>query len=71
MNGAGTTRDCASMGKPAGPPNGAHLQLQIRDSELAQFPAWKQTILRAMRDYGMYDRSEAPQYYPPVEREKS
>jgi hypothetical protein len=54
VNGAGSTRDCASMGKPAGPPNGAHLQLQISDAELAAFPAWKQTILRAMRDYGMY-----------------
>jgi len=21
-----------------------------------------------MRDYGMYDRAEAPQFYPPVER---
>ena len=21
-----------------------------------------------MRDYGMYERTEAPQYYPPVER---
>jgi hypothetical protein len=54
VNGAGSTRDCASMGKPAGPPNGAHLQLQISDAELAAFPAWKRTILRAMRDYGMY-----------------
>jgi heme-degrading monooxygenase HmoA len=25
-------------------------------------------ILEVMRDYGMYDRTEAPQYYPPVER---
>ena len=25
-------------------------------------------ILEVMRDYGMYDRAEAPQYYPPVER---
>ena len=23
-------------------------------------------ILEVMRDYGMYDRTEAPQYYPPV-----
>jgi heme-degrading monooxygenase HmoA len=28
-------------------------------------------VVEVMRDYGMYDRSEAPQYYPPVEREKS
>ena len=26
-------------------------------------------IVEVMRDYGMYDRAEAPQYYPPVERE--
>lgn len=25
-------------------------------------------IVEVMRDYGMYDRTEAPQYYPPVER---
>ena len=25
-------------------------------------------ILEVMRDYGMYERGEAPQYYPPVER---
>jgi len=28
-------------------------------------------ILEVMRDYGMYDRTEAPQYYPPVERRTS
>ena len=26
-------------------------------------------IVEVMRDYGMYDRAEAPQYYPPVETE--
>jgi hypothetical protein len=25
-------------------------------------------IFEVMRDYGMFERSEAPQYYPPVER---
>ena len=25
-------------------------------------------VLEVMRDYGMYERKEAPQYYPPVER---
>ena len=25
-------------------------------------------IVEVMRDYGMYDRTEAPQYYPPVEQ---
>jgi hypothetical protein len=53
-NGSGTTRQCSSVGKPEGPPNGARLQLQISDTELAAFPAWKRTILRAMRDYGIY-----------------
>jgi heme-degrading monooxygenase HmoA len=24
--------------------------------------------VRVIRDYGMHDRREAPQYYPPVER---
>jgi hypothetical protein len=27
--------------------------------------------VRIVRDYGMFDRREAPQYYPPVERERS
>ena len=26
-------------------------------------------IFEVMRDYGMYERTEAPQYYPPVKRE--
>jgi hypothetical protein len=26
-------------------------------------------IVEVMRDYGMYDRAEAPQYYPPVARD--
>jgi hypothetical protein len=25
-------------------------------------------VFEVMRDYGMYERAEAPQYYPPVER---
>jgi heme-degrading monooxygenase HmoA len=28
-------------------------------------------IFEVMRDYGMYDRAEAPQYYPPVSRASS
>jgi heme-degrading monooxygenase HmoA len=28
-------------------------------------------IFEVMRDYGMYDRTEAPQYYPPVSRASS
>jgi len=28
-------------------------------------------VFEVMRDYGMYDRTEAPQYYPPVERRTS
>jgi heme-degrading monooxygenase HmoA len=28
-------------------------------------------ILEVMRDYGMYDRTEAPQYYPPVKRDSA
>jgi hypothetical protein len=54
VNGAGDTRQCSSMGKPAGLPNGAHLQLQISNAKLNAFPAWKRAILRAMRDYGIY-----------------
>ena len=27
-------------------------------------------VFEVMRDYGMYERSEAPQYYPPVERHR-
>ncbi|MBX9650550.1 MAG: antibiotic biosynthesis monooxygenase [Xanthobacteraceae bacterium] len=26
-------------------------------------------VVEVMRDYGMYDRTEAPQYYPPAERD--
>jgi hypothetical protein len=26
-------------------------------------------VFEVMRDYGMYDRAEAPQYYPPIDRE--
>jgi heme-degrading monooxygenase HmoA len=28
-------------------------------------------IFEVMRDYGMYDRTEAPQYYPPVNRDSA
>ena len=28
-------------------------------------------IFEVMRDYTMYDRAEAPQYYPPVKREQA
>ena len=28
-------------------------------------------VFEVMRDYGMFERSEAPQYYPPVERVRS
>ena len=28
-------------------------------------------LVRVVRDYGMFDRREAPQYYPPVERHES
>src|SRR5262249_753296 len=27
--------------------------------------------IRVVRDYGMFDRREAPQYYPPVKRERN
>ena len=28
-------------------------------------------VFEVMRDYGMYERTEAPQYYPPVKREQA
>ena len=28
-------------------------------------------VFEVMRDYGMYERTEAPQYYPPVERKSA
>jgi hypothetical protein len=28
-------------------------------------------IFEVMRDYGMHERTEAPQYYPPVKREQA
>lgn len=45
------TRESPLGGRP---PTGSHLQLQITEAELVKFPAWKQTLLRAMRDYGLY-----------------
>jgi hypothetical protein len=44
------------------PPMGTRFQLTISDAELAAFPPWKRTILRAFRDYGGYlgDSSGSP-----------
>ena len=28
-------------------------------------------VFEVMRDYGMYERTEAPQYYPPINREQA
>ncbi len=44
------------------PPMGTRFQLVISDAELARFPPWKQTLLRALRDYGGYlgDSTSAP-----------
>jgi heme-degrading monooxygenase HmoA len=44
-----------------------------RDAAAGQdWPAWGGEIrhrrIRVIRDYGMFDRAEAPQYYPPVPR---
>ena len=51
------------------PPMGTRFQLQITDAELARFPPWKQTILRAFRDYGGYlgDTTGSPWTYPALE----
>jgi heme-degrading monooxygenase HmoA len=32
-------------------------------------PGCRHRVVRVVRDYGMYERNEAPQYYAPVERE--
>ena len=46
-------------------PSGAELGRQLlKDSTTEYF-----RIVEVMRDYGMFDRAEAPQYYPPVERD--
>ena len=37
-----------------------------RDAAPALDPALRQRRVRVIRDYGMADRREAPQYYPPV-----
>jgi hypothetical protein len=29
-------------------------------------PALRQRTVRVIRDYGMFSRAEAPQYYPPI-----
>ena len=51
------------------PPMGARFQLQITDAELSRFPPWKQTVLRAFRDYGGYlgDTTESPWTYAALE----
>jgi heme-degrading monooxygenase HmoA len=30
--------------------------------------AWRHRVVRVLRDYGMFDRQETPQYHPPVAR---
>jgi heme-degrading monooxygenase HmoA len=46
-------------------PSGAEFgQRLFADPTVAYF-----RIFEVMRDYGMYDRTEAPQYYPPVKRD--
>jgi hypothetical protein len=34
-------------------------------------PGGRLRHVRVVRDYGMFDRREAPQYYPDVERQRS
>jgi heme-degrading monooxygenase HmoA len=47
--------------QPSGVELGRHL---LKDSTTEYF-----RIVEVMRDYGMFDRTEAPQYYPPVVRD--
>jgi hypothetical protein len=47
--------DAAAAGASPGPP----LADEVRHRRV-----------RVIRDYGMFDRAEAPQYYPPVLRER-
>jgi hypothetical protein len=54
------------------PQNGTRLQLDpsyATDAWLAQFPQWKQGVLRALRDYGAYfgDDSGSPLTLTPLE----
>ena len=51
------------------PPMGTRFQLQISDEELARFPPWKQTVLRAFRDYGGFlgDTTESPWTFAAIE----
>jgi hypothetical protein len=52
--------DCATVGKTGGntnaPPMGTRLQLIMTDNEFEDLPvpAWKKTLLQAMRTYGMF-----------------
>ena len=48
---------------------GTRFQLQISDEELARFPPWKQTVLRAFRDYGGFlgDTTESPWSFAAIE----
>ena len=45
-----------------------HAGIAFGERLLADSTAEYVRIFEVMRDYGMYDRTEAPQYYPPVER---
>ncbi len=42
-------------------------QYQTHPAPGARDPAVRSRVVRIIRDYGMRDRREAPQYYPPVE----
>jgi heme-degrading monooxygenase HmoA len=42
--------------------------LEVTESCRIGAPAYRYRICEVERDYGMYERAEAPQYYPPVTR---
>ncbi|HEY4373290.1 MAG TPA: antibiotic biosynthesis monooxygenase [Burkholderiales bacterium] len=42
--------------------------LELTDSCRIGTPAYRYRICEVERDYGMFERAEAPQYYPPVAR---
>jgi hypothetical protein len=48
--------DAAAGGCPGAPPDGAHLQLKMSDSQISALnvPAYQKTILTAMAHYGIY-----------------
>ena len=50
--------------------HGMHRQAQ-QEGRSDVLAGYRLRVATVMRDYGMHERTEAPQYYPPVERQQT